>query len=105
MLKDWNFWCSVITALTATLAKLITGGANYVLDAKAPDRKDLFLKEAMLRRNRTIDWQKKETARATMRKMVKRLLKKYDYPPEDYDFAITTVISQCELWTDNSSGM
>lgn len=57
----------------------------------------------MLRRNRTIDWQKKETARATMRKMVKRLLKKYKYPPEDYDFAINTVISQCELWTDNAS--
>jgi len=56
----------------------------------------------MLRKNRTIDWQKKETARASMRKMVKRLLKKYDYPPEDYDFAINTVISQCELWTDNS---
>ncbi len=56
----------------------------------------------MLRKNRTIDWQKKETARATMRKMVKRLLKKYDYPPEDYDFAISTVISQCELWTDNA---
>ena len=56
----------------------------------------------MLRKNRTIDWQKKETARASMRKMVKRLLKKYNYPPEDYDFAINTVISQCELWTDNS---
>ena len=56
----------------------------------------------MLRKNRTIDWQKKETARATMRKMVKRLLKKHHYPPEDYDFAINTVISQCELWTDNS---
>ena len=56
----------------------------------------------MLRRNRTIDWQKKETARAAMRKMVKRLLKKYDYPPEDYEFAISTVISQCELWTDNA---
>lgn len=55
----------------------------------------------MLRKNRTIDWQKKETARAQMRKMVKRLLKKYKYPPEDYDFAINTVISQCELWTDN----
>lgn len=55
----------------------------------------------MLRKNRTIDWQKKETARAQMRKMVKRLLKKYKYPPEDYDFAISTVISQCELWTDN----
>jgi type I restriction enzyme R subunit len=36
-----------------------------------------------------------------MRKMVKRLLKKYNYPPEDYEFAINTVISQCELWTDN----
>lgn len=55
-----------------------------------------------LRKNRTIDWQKKETARASMRKMVKRLLKKYKYPPEDYDFAISTVISQCELWTDKS---
>jgi type I restriction enzyme R subunit len=55
----------------------------------------------MLRRNRTIDWQKKETARASMRKMVKRLLKRYGYPPEDYAFAINTVISQCELWTDN----
>ncbi|WP_405349816.1 type I restriction endonuclease subunit R [Ruminobacter amylophilus] len=55
----------------------------------------------MLRKNRTIDWQQKETARAYMRKLVKRLLKKYKYPPEDYDFAIDTVISQCELWTDN----
>ena len=35
----------------------------------------------MLRKNRTIDWQKKETARASMRKMVKHLLKKYKYAP------------------------
>ena len=56
----------------------------------------------MLRKNRTIDWQKKETVRAQMRKMVKHLLKKYKYPPEDYDYAINTVISQCELWTDNA---
>ncbi|MBQ0001618.1 MAG: DUF3387 domain-containing protein [Clostridiales bacterium] len=55
----------------------------------------------MLRKNRTIDWQKKETARASMRKMVKRLLKKYDYPPESYESAIAVVISQCELWMDN----
>ena len=55
----------------------------------------------MLRKNRTIDWQKKETARATMRKMVKRLLKKYKYPPDQYEDAIDTVISQCEMWTDN----
>lgn len=55
----------------------------------------------MLRKNRTIDWQKKETARAGMRKMVKRLLKKYKYPPEKYEDAIETVISQCEMWTDH----
>ena len=55
----------------------------------------------MLRKNRTIDWQKKTTARAAMRKMVKHLLKKYKYPPEDYDTAISTVISQCEMWADN----
>ena len=55
----------------------------------------------MLRKNRTIDWQKKETARATMRKMVKRLLKKYKYPPEEYEDAIDTVINQCEMWVDN----
>lgn len=55
----------------------------------------------MLRKNRTIDWQKKETARAGMRKMAKRLLKKYKYPPEKYEDAIETVISQCEMWTDN----
>ena len=56
----------------------------------------------MLRKNRTIDWQKKETARAGMRKMVKRLLKKYKYPPEQYENAIEIVMSQCEMWTDNS---
>lgn len=55
----------------------------------------------MLRKNRTIDWQKKETARAGMRKMVKRLLKKYKYPPEGMVNAVQTVMTQCELWTDN----
>ena len=56
----------------------------------------------MLRNNRTVDWQKKETARAKMRSMVKRLLKKYKYPPEGQEEALETVISQCEMWTDNS---
>nr|WP_320147891.1 type I restriction endonuclease subunit R [uncultured Anaeromusa sp.] len=55
----------------------------------------------ILRRNRTIDWQKKESARAGMRRMVKKLLKKYKYPPEGMEDAIATVIGQCEMWTDN----
>lgn len=54
-----------------------------------------------LRKNRTIDWQKKETARAAMRKMVKRLLKHHKYPPEGIEGAIETVMSQCEMWVDN----
>ncbi len=54
-----------------------------------------------LRKNRTIDWEKREDARAKMRVMVKRLLKKYKYPPEGMEYAMTTVLAQCELWTDS----
>ncbi|MBD5148555.1 MAG: DUF3387 domain-containing protein, partial [Oscillibacter sp.] len=54
-----------------------------------------------LRSNRTIDWQKKESARAGMRRLVKRLLKKHKYPPEGMEDAVQTVMSQCEMWTDN----
>jgi len=56
-----------------------------------------------LRRNRTIDWQKKESARANMRKTVKRLLKKYDYPPKEMEGALEKVIAQCELWVDEAA--
>ncbi|MDO4729400.1 MAG: type I restriction endonuclease subunit R [Bacteroidota bacterium] len=54
-----------------------------------------------LRKNRTIDWQKRDSARASMRMMIKKLLKKHRYPPEGMDDAVQTVMSQCELWTDN----
>jgi type I restriction enzyme R subunit len=54
-----------------------------------------------LRKNKTIDWQRKETARAKMRTLIKRLLKRHKYPPEGMDDAVQTVMTQCELWTDN----
>lgn len=54
-----------------------------------------------LRKNKTIDWQKRENARAKMRMLVKKLLKKHKYPPEGMEDAVQTVITQCELWTDN----
>ncbi|GHT78395.1 DEAD/DEAH box helicase [Spirochaetia bacterium] len=57
----------------------------------------------MLRNSRTIDWQIKKSARAGMRMAVKKLLKKYKYPPEGMEDAIQTVISQCELWTDDAA--
>ena len=54
-----------------------------------------------LRKNKTIDWQKKESARAKMRMMIKKLLKAHKYPPEGMDDAVQTVMTQCELWADN----
>ena len=55
-----------------------------------------------MRKNRTIDWQKRESARAKMRMMIKKLLKKHKYPPEGMEDAVQTVMTQCELWTDNN---
>ena len=55
-----------------------------------------------LRKNKTIDWQKRESARAKMRMLIKKLLKKHKYPPEGMEDAVQTVMLQCELWTDNN---
>lgn len=55
-----------------------------------------------LRRNKTIDWQKRESARAKMRMLIKKLLKKHKYPPEGMEDAVQTVMAQCELWTDHN---
>ena len=57
----------------------------------------------LLRNNRTIDWQKKESARAGMRRLVRRLLKRHKYPPEGMEDAVQTVISQCEMWVDETA--
>jgi type I restriction enzyme R subunit len=54
-----------------------------------------------LKKNKTVDWQKKESARARMRMLVKKLLKKHKYPPEGMEDAVQTVLIQCELWTDS----
>ena len=55
-----------------------------------------------LRRNKTIDWNLKESARAGMRRIVKRLLRKYDYPPEGQEDALSTIMKQCDMWSENS---
>lgn len=84
--------------------------AFYDAITKPEAVKDFFTNEQLcemtreltdtLRRNRTIDWQKKDSARAQMRVMVKRLLRKYKYPPEGLEDAIQIVMAQCEMWTD-----
>lgn len=45
-----------------------------------------------LRKNKTIDWQKRESARAKMRMLIKKLLKKHRYPPEGMEDAVQTVM-------------
>ncbi len=54
-----------------------------------------------LRKNRTIDWNRKESSRAKMRVLVKRLLKKYKYPPEGREKALEVVMAQCNKWADD----
>jgi len=50
-----------------------------------------------LRANATVDWSHRESARARMRVLVKRILRKYGYPPDLQDVAVQTVIQQAEL--------
>ena len=57
----------------------------------------------LIRRSRTVDWDKKQSARAYMRTQVKHLLRKYKYPPEKAKNAIEIVIKQAELMSANMS--
>jgi type I restriction enzyme R subunit len=50
-----------------------------------------------VRKNATIDWTVKESARAKLRVIVRRLLRKYGYPPEKQEKATQTVLEQAEL--------
>lgn len=60
-----------------------------------------------IRRNVTIDWTQRETARAKLRTMVKRLLRKHGYPPDKQEQATTTVMEQaerlCETWAEEGT--
>lgn len=51
----------------------------------------------MVRRNVTIDWTLRETVRAQLRVLVKRILRKYGYPPDKQAKTTETVLEQAEL--------
>jgi len=58
-----------------------------------------------VRRNTSIDWQLKESVQAKLRVLVKRILRKYKYPPDDpatgeYNVSVNKVLSQAELLAD-----
>lgn len=52
---------------------------------------------ATVKKNVTIDWTVKESVKAKLRTMVKRILRKYGYPPDKQEKATQTVLSQAEL--------
>ncbi|QKQ49582.1 type I restriction endonuclease subunit R [Achromobacter denitrificans] len=49
-----------------------------------------------LRKNITVDWSKRESVRASLRLMVKRILRKYKYPPDMADTAVELILMQAE---------
>ncbi len=49
-----------------------------------------------LRQNMTVDWSARESVRAKLRLMVKRILRKYKYPPDQQEAAVTLVLQQAE---------
>jgi type I restriction enzyme R subunit len=51
----------------------------------------------IVRENATIDWTVRENVRANLRRLVKRVLRKYGYPPDKQEIATQTVIEQAEL--------
>lgn len=54
-----------------------------------------------VRRNTTIDWTVRENVRAHLRVMVKRILRKYGYPPDKQERATATVLEQAEVLSEN----
>ena len=58
-----------------------------------------------VRKNTSIDWQLKESVQAGLRVQVKRILRKYKYPPDDpttgeYTVSVNKVLDQAELLAD-----
>ncbi len=54
-----------------------------------------------LRQNVTVDWSQRESVRARLRLLVKNLLRRYKYPPDDQDEATKLILSQAEVISEN----
>ena len=52
---------------------------------------------SQVKKSVTIDWTLRESARAKIKVMVKRILNKYGYPPDLQEEAVKTVLMQAEL--------
>ena len=57
-----------------------------------------------VRQNTSIDWTIKESVRAKLRTVIKRLLKEYGYPPDKQKLATENILQQAEYFADEWSG-
>ena len=57
-----------------------------------------------LRQNLTVDWSERESVRAKLRLMVKRILRKYKYPPDLQEEAVDLVLRQAQVFGENWGG-
>jgi type I restriction enzyme, R subunit len=71
---------------------------NSAVEAMGDDQLRVIAHELLisLRENVTVDWAHRESARARMRVLVKKILRKYGYPPDLQDVAVQTVLQQAE---------
>lgn len=71
---------------------------NSAVEAMGDEQLRVIAHELLvsLRENVTVDWAHRESARARMRVLVKRILRKYGYPPDLQNVAVQTVLQQAE---------
>jgi type I restriction enzyme, R subunit len=84
----WNPWNPGILE-TNHIAVKVLGEATLRIIAQELVR--------TVKQNVSIDWTMKETVRATLRVLVRRILRKYGYPPDKQEKATDTVLKQAEL--------
>ena len=80
-------------------ALAMNASAKEVMQDDALRKLAQILAESV-KQNTSIDWTIKESARAKLRTVVKRLLKKYGYPPDEQKLAADRVLEQAELMAD-----
>ncbi|KQC08028.1 MAG: DEAD/DEAH box helicase [Candidatus Cloacimonas sp. SDB] len=71
---------------------------NVMGDEKLRDLAAILVER--IRKNASIDWNLKESVRARLKVMIKRLLRKYGYPPDKQAIATETVLQQAKLFTE-----
>ena len=99
-----------LVALFAYVTSLLLSPSSYAQQTLAPRHIGVLnvpMREALQRsfqergyvegKNVTIDWTMRENVRAQLRVIIKRILRKYGYPPDKQEKATQTVLEQVEL--------